>query len=89
MNTGIQDAVTLADTLQRAVQRADAAALDDYARTRRPIAQRVVKLSDRMTRLATISPRLRPARNLCLQALGSVPAFRRQFALGISELSLR
>jgi len=87
MNTGIQDAVTLADTLQRAVQRGDVAALDDYARTRRPIAQRVVRLSDRMSRLATISPRLRPARNLCLQALGAVPAFRRQFALGISELS--
>jgi 2-polyprenyl-6-methoxyphenol hydroxylase-like FAD-dependent oxidoreductase len=63
--------------------------LDTYTATRRPVAQQVVSLADRLTRLATINPRLRPVRNLVLGLLARSPAFRRQLARRLSGLVYR
>ncbi|MFC0038658.1 FAD-dependent oxidoreductase [Actinomadura rayongensis] len=89
MNTGIQDAVALADALHTALTTGDDAPLDAYAATRRPVAEQVVRLADRLTRLATVGPRVRPVRNLLLRAAGHVPAARRDLALRLSGLVFR
>ncbi len=88
MNLGIVDAVHLADALQRALGGAPAA-LDAYAAGRRPIAHEVVSLADRLTRLATVPPWLRGARNLALRALATLPAVRRKLAWRLSGLDYR
>jgi len=85
MNIGIQDAVALADGLAAALA-GDADALAGYEARRRPVAQRVVALTDRLTRLATLGPRLRPLRNLGLRAAAHVPAARRRLAWQLSGL---
>ncbi|POM27771.1 Pentachlorophenol 4-monooxygenase [Actinomadura rubteroloni] len=89
MNTGIQDAVALADALHTALTSGDDAPLDAYAAARRPVAEQVVGLADRLTRLATVGPRVRPVRNLLLRAAGHVPAVRRGLALRLSGLVYR
>ena len=68
MNAGILDAMTLADALDRALA-ATQSALDAYGAERRPIAQQVVALADRLTRLATVRPGMRALRNLVLRAV--------------------
>ncbi|MCX6408603.1 MAG: FAD-dependent monooxygenase [Propionibacteriales bacterium] len=81
MNLGIQDAIALADLLSDVVagNRADED-LAEYERLRRVAAQRVIALTDRMTRLATLrSPVLRPVRNAVIGAFLGSP--RRQTAL--------
>lgn len=88
MNLGVQDALALADALTEALT-GDEAALDGYARTRRPIAQQVIALTDRLTRLATAPRTLRPVRNLAIGAAGHSPAFRRGLALRLSGLVYR
>jgi len=88
MNAGILDAVRLADALVAALA-GDAAALDRYGRERRPAAQQVVALADRLTRLATVRPRLRALRNLVLSTLAKLPPFRRQLAWRLSGLVYR
>ena len=80
MNTGILDAMRLADAL-RAALGGDSAALDAYGAERRPIAQEVVAFADRLTRLATVPPGLWALRNFVLSALARVPAFRRKLAM--------
>jgi len=72
MNTGIQDAVALADALAAALA-GDGPALDRYALVRRPVAQQVVGLTDRLTRLATMPAAARPLRNLALSAAAALP----------------
>ena len=54
MNLGIQDDVALADALAGVVGGAADSTLDDYSAARRPIAQQVVEMTDRLTRLATL-----------------------------------
>ena len=88
MNAGILDAVRLADALIEALA-GDDAALDRYGRERRPVAQQVVALADRLTRLATVRPRLRALRNLVLSTLARLPPFRRQLAWRLSGLVYR
>lgn len=88
MNVGILDAVALADAL-RAALAGDAARLDDYSATRRPVAQEVVALADRLTRLATAPRLLRPLRNLLLRLLSSIPAVRSNLAWRLSGLVYR
>ena len=55
MNTGIQDAIDLGHTLTSVLtgQAADTA-LDGYQQRRRPVAEQVVRLTHRATRLATL-----------------------------------
>ncbi|WP_308369234.1 MULTISPECIES: NAD(P)/FAD-dependent oxidoreductase [unclassified Streptomyces] len=83
MNTGIQDAYALG----RAIATGD---LDGYEARRRPVARRVVALTDRMTRVATTrNPALRAVRNTLLPLLGRVPALRRRLATELAELNYR
>jgi 2-polyprenyl-6-methoxyphenol hydroxylase-like FAD-dependent oxidoreductase len=90
MNTGIQDAVALAAELTRLVQGVTESGLDAYERVRRPVAQRVVALTDRMTRMATLrGPRRRQLRNLALGLVSRVPAMPRRLATELSGLRNR
>jgi 2-polyprenyl-6-methoxyphenol hydroxylase-like FAD-dependent oxidoreductase len=90
MNTGIQDAVALGHALTAVVRGADASRLDEYDRVRRPVAERVVAFTDRMTRMATLrTPRSRTVRNTVLGWVGRIPAFRRFLAMELSELRNR
>ncbi|MFD7561343.1 MULTISPECIES: FAD-dependent oxidoreductase [unclassified Streptomyces] len=83
MNTGIQDAYALG----RAFADED---LDGYEARRRPVAQRVVALTDRMTRVATTrNPALRAARNTVLPVASRIPALRRRLATELAELDYR
>ncbi|MEU5880086.1 FAD-dependent oxidoreductase [Spirillospora sp. NPDC047279] len=89
MNAGITDAVALAGILAKVLDHGSPDLLDEYGRTRRPVAEQVVHLADRLTRLATADRRTRLLRNLVLGALGRVPAFRRRLALRLSGLVYR
>ncbi|QES48585.1 pentachlorophenol monooxygenase [Streptomyces venezuelae] len=83
MNTGIQDGYALG----RALARGD---LDGYEAARRPVALRVVALTDRMTRVATTRNRaLRAVRNTLLPALARIPALRTRLATELAELTYR
>ncbi|MDQ3867240.1 MAG: FAD-dependent monooxygenase [Actinomycetota bacterium] len=89
MNTGIRDAVALAGRLSAVIRDGAAEAeLDAYEAERRPVAAKVVALTDRMTRVATLAraPQRR-ARNLALRALNPIPAVRRAMAMNLSGLS--
>ncbi|MEU1431214.1 FAD-dependent monooxygenase [Nocardia sp. NPDC005746] len=90
MNTGIQDAVVLGRLLAAVVAGAPVSLLDDYEKTRRPVALGVVAFTDRVTRMATL--RARPARmvrNLVISTLARIPAFRFKLAFQLSELANR
>ena len=88
MNTGIQDAVALGEALSAVVGgRGAENVLDEYVRTRRPVAQRVVALADRLTRLATVKAQpMQSIRNIALRALDHLPVFRRKLAMELAEL---
>ncbi|MCB5179078.1 FAD-dependent oxidoreductase [Streptomyces antimicrobicus] len=84
MNTGIQDGHALGRVL------ADGRDLDAYEARRRPVAQRVVAFTDRMTTLATVRhPLLRATRNTFLPLLGRLPRFRTRLATELAELNYR
>ncbi len=91
MNTGIQDAVVLGHALAAVVtERADEHSLDEYERTRRPVAQHVVALTDRMTRAATLrNAGARSLRNAAIRLLGSIPAVTTRMAFELAELRYR
>jgi 2-polyprenyl-6-methoxyphenol hydroxylase-like FAD-dependent oxidoreductase len=64
--------------------------LDDYEAQRRPVAQRVVAFTDRMTRIATTrSEVVRGVRNVVLPMLGHIPAARTRLATELAELNYR
>lgn len=88
MNAGILDAMRLADALVEALA-GDDAALDAYGRERRPVAQQIVALADRLTRLATVPPAMRRFRNLVLRGLALLPPFREKLAMRLSGLVYR
>ncbi|OBB61910.1 pentachlorophenol monooxygenase [Mycobacterium sp. 852013-51886_SCH5428379] len=88
MNLGIQDAVALGDALTAALGGTDTA-LDDYRSVRRPIAEDVVAMTDRLTRLATLPRAARPLRNTVIRAAGRLPAVRRGLAWRLSGLVYR
>jgi 2-polyprenyl-6-methoxyphenol hydroxylase-like FAD-dependent oxidoreductase len=88
MNIGIQDGVDLAERLVRALQ-GNSQALDGYTAARRPLAAKVVRLADRMTRLATARGATRSVRNLVLKVLGRSSMLRDHLALDLSELAYR
>ena len=90
MNTGIQDAVTLGRTLAKALANGEDAMLDEYQQTRRPVALRVVALTDRMTRILTISSApLRAVRHVMLPLITRIPSVRRAIAYQLAELANR
>jgi 2-polyprenyl-6-methoxyphenol hydroxylase-like FAD-dependent oxidoreductase len=63
--------------------------LDDYSAARRPIAQQVVELTDRLTRLATLPRAARPLRNTVIGIAGRIPKVRRVLAMRLSGLVYR
>ncbi|NUR84395.1 MAG: pentachlorophenol monooxygenase, partial [Nonomuraea sp.] len=89
MNTGIQDALHLADKLTAVVRDgAPDTTLDAYEAERRPIAEEVVAFTHRMTKVATVgSGPLRSLRNSVLRALDWIPAVHRTMAMNLSELA--
>jgi 2-polyprenyl-6-methoxyphenol hydroxylase-like FAD-dependent oxidoreductase len=89
MNLGIQDGVALADALARVLAGEPESVLDDYSSTRRPIAQHVVAMTDRLTRLATLPRAARPVRNAVIGLAGRIPAVRRALATQLSGLVYR
>jgi 2-polyprenyl-6-methoxyphenol hydroxylase-like FAD-dependent oxidoreductase len=89
MNLGIQDAVALAEALTVVLGGAPDTVLDDYAAARRPIAQQVITLTDRLTRMATLPRALRPIRNTAMGVAGRIPAVRRALAWRLSGLVYR
>jgi 2-polyprenyl-6-methoxyphenol hydroxylase-like FAD-dependent oxidoreductase len=91
MNIGIQDAVVLGHALAAVLAgRAAESQLDEYERTRRPVAERVVTLTDRMTRVATLrSSRTRSVRNGAIDLIGRIPAVRHRLAMELAGLRKR
>jgi 2-polyprenyl-6-methoxyphenol hydroxylase-like FAD-dependent oxidoreductase len=89
MNLGIQDGVALADALARVLGGAADSVLDEYSAARRPIAQQVVEMTDRLTRLATLPRAARPIRNAAIGVAGRIPAVRRALAMRLSGLVYR
>jgi 2-polyprenyl-6-methoxyphenol hydroxylase-like FAD-dependent oxidoreductase len=90
MNTGIQDAISLARNLEQVLEDWDASRLDGWAEERHRVAVDVVALTDRMTRLATVKSR--PAqmlRNWSVELAGHVPALRSSLARTLAELDAR
>ncbi|MGW1775014.1 FAD-dependent oxidoreductase [Streptomyces sp. NPDC002104] len=90
MNTGIQDGHALGRALATALTTGTDEALDAYEATRRPVALRVIALTDRMTRVAaTRNPAVRAVRNTLLPLLARVPALNRRLATELAELNYR
>jgi 2-polyprenyl-6-methoxyphenol hydroxylase-like FAD-dependent oxidoreductase len=89
MNLGIQDGVELADALAAVLGGAPDSVLDEYSAARRPIAQQVVEMTDRLTRLATLPRALRPIRNVAIGVAGRIPAIQRALAMQLSGLVYR
>jgi len=89
MNTGMQDAIALAEALATALNGGNEELLNSYGAVRRPIARQVVALADRLTRLATVSRQLRPLRNTLLRLLACIPSFRHRLAWRLSGLAYR
>jgi 2-polyprenyl-6-methoxyphenol hydroxylase-like FAD-dependent oxidoreductase len=89
MNLGIQDAAALAGVLGRVAAGESDDLLDAYNQARRPIAQQVLRLTDRLTRMATLAPALRGARNTAMTLACHVPAVRRNLTLQLSGLVYR
>jgi 2-polyprenyl-6-methoxyphenol hydroxylase-like FAD-dependent oxidoreductase len=87
MNTGIQDAVALADALDGVLEGNRPSALMKYSFERRPVAERVITLADRLTRIATVSSQMRPFRNAVLRALAHVRPFRWNLAMRLAGLA--
>ena len=89
MNTGIQDAVALADAVAQAIATNSDAPLEAYEANRRPIAKQVVGIADMLTRLATMPRALRPLRNFVMRGLAKLPAFRGRLSWRLSGLVFR
>jgi 2-polyprenyl-6-methoxyphenol hydroxylase-like FAD-dependent oxidoreductase len=89
MNLGIQDAVALADALADVLGGAPDSTLDEYSAARRPIAQQVIEMTDRLTRLATLPRAIRAVRNGAGGLAGRVPSVRRALAMRLSGLVYR
>jgi 2-polyprenyl-6-methoxyphenol hydroxylase-like FAD-dependent oxidoreductase len=89
MNLGIQDGVALADALADVLAGGPDAGLDVYSAARRPIAQQVVEMTDRLTRLATLPRAARPIRNTAISLVGRIPSVQRTLAMRLSGLVYR
>lgn len=87
MNTGIQDAVSLAEALAKVLRVRDDVALEEWESKRRKIAEGVVTLTDRITRAATASsPMAKLLRNTVIDLVGHLPFANAVIARRISEL---
>jgi 2-polyprenyl-6-methoxyphenol hydroxylase-like FAD-dependent oxidoreductase len=90
MNTGIQDAVSLATALAQQKSGEDTRALDKWETRRMEIARDVVSTTDRMTKVATLSsPVGRLLRNAVIGLAGYSSAARHKIAEKLAELDNR
>lgn len=89
MNLGITDAIALADALAEVLRGGSDTALDAYATAQRRRAEQVLKLTGRLTRIATLPRPLRPIRNSAMRLAARVPTVRRQIAMQLSGLGRR
>jgi 2-polyprenyl-6-methoxyphenol hydroxylase-like FAD-dependent oxidoreductase len=90
MNTGIQDSISLAEALTSTLRDGDEARLDAWAAQRHKVASDVVKLTDRMTRVATMkSPTAQALRNIAVVFAGHLPPVRAAVARTLAELDAR
>jgi 2-polyprenyl-6-methoxyphenol hydroxylase-like FAD-dependent oxidoreductase len=90
MNTGIQDAVALAAALKETLLKENDAALKLWQEQRLEIAHSVVKMTDRMTKMATASsPGVRLLRNAVLSIVGQIPFAQHALAEKLSELDIK
>ena len=90
MNTGIQDAMSLAPVLAEVLAGGGEATLDKWASDRHRIARDVVSMTDRLTRMATLkSPVGQSLRNAAVALLGHVPPVRAAVARRLAELDAR
>jgi 2-polyprenyl-6-methoxyphenol hydroxylase-like FAD-dependent oxidoreductase len=89
MNTGIQDAIMLAELLADVLAgSAPTDVLDRYETVRRPVAVGVVTMTHRLTRAATARhPLTRFLRNTALRMAGHLRPVRHALAMNLSELS--
>jgi 2-polyprenyl-6-methoxyphenol hydroxylase-like FAD-dependent oxidoreductase len=91
MNTGIQDAVSLAEVLHGIVSgHADPSTLDAWEHKRLEIARSVVSLTDRLTKAVTVkSPAAKLLRNAVVDIIGHIPFAQHAIAERLSELDNR
>jgi 2-polyprenyl-6-methoxyphenol hydroxylase-like FAD-dependent oxidoreductase len=90
MNTGIQDAVSLAHALHQTLESGDDAALDKWRNERLKVAHSVVDMTDRLAKLATLSsPVLKAVRNTAVELIGHIPFATHAAAEKLSELANR
>lgn len=88
MNTGIQDAVSLAEALAVAIDTDQDQALQVWEKDRLQVARDVVGFTDRLTRMATVSaPVLKGLRNVVIQFIGHIPYAERALAKDLAELT--
>jgi 2-polyprenyl-6-methoxyphenol hydroxylase-like FAD-dependent oxidoreductase len=87
MNTGIQDAIALAGALQATLECGNDGALQDWQEKRLEIDRSVVSLTDRMTKMATLSsPALKALRNAAIGIVGHLPFAQHALAEKLAEL---
>jgi 2-polyprenyl-6-methoxyphenol hydroxylase-like FAD-dependent oxidoreductase len=90
MNTGIQDAISLAGALAATLESGEDAALAEWEEKRLKIAHSVVKMTDRMTQMATASsPAVQTLRNVAVEIIGNIPFAEHALAQSLSELDNR
>jgi 2-polyprenyl-6-methoxyphenol hydroxylase-like FAD-dependent oxidoreductase len=75
---GIEDAISLGETLAEVLGGAGPEVLDAWAGARRPVAEKVVRRADRLTKLATASA----AKRRCATPSSAWPAGSRRFGTG-------
>ncbi|QPC86775.1 FAD-binding protein [Mesorhizobium sp. NBSH29] len=88
MNLGLRDAQALSSALGEALRNGSEAALRSYAQERRQAAAEVLKMTDRLTKVATMgNPAARWIRNRLIAALGTLPVVRRAAARRLAGYS--
>lgn len=89
MNTGLVDAIVLGDLLAEVLKEgAPETRLDEYERLRRPAAADVLKIAERLTRIATVrNPVMKLVRNAALRTIAFLPGTRRSLLMNMSGLS--
>lgn len=87
MNLGIRDGVALSRALAQVLGGSSEAVLDSYAQERREAAARILTMTDRLTRVATLTnPRARWIRNRLIALAGGLPHVRRSVAKRLAGL---
>ena len=87
MNLGLRDGVALSRALAQVLGGSSEAVLDSYAQERREAAARILTMTDRLTRVATLTnPRARWIRNRLIALAGGLPHVRRSVAKRLAGL---